>query len=171
MLSHPITSRLPVCILATLDRDHMQTQPQTNSLGFLISDVSRLLRRIFQLRIEESSLTYAQARALIYISKYQGVRQVVLADILDVQPITLARLIDHLVAEGLVERRPDPTDRRAFQIYLCPAAQPHLDAIQQVSDVIRQDVLRSLSEEEQNVMFGALEKMRNNLCTELKKAV
>src|SRR4051812_9261819 len=95
-----------------------------DTLGFLLADVSRLMRRAFQQRLEGSSLTLAQARALIYVSRHEGVRQIDLADLLEIQPITLARLIDQLAAAGLVERRPDPTDRRAYQVFLTSAAAP-----------------------------------------------
>ena len=95
-----------------------------DNLGFLLADVSRLMRRAFQQRLEGSSLTLAQARALIYVSRNEGVRQVDLADLLEVQPITLARLIDQLAGDGLVERRSDPADRRAYHIFLTPAAAP-----------------------------------------------
>ena len=67
-----------------------------DSLGFLLADVSRLMRRAFQQRLEGSSLTLAQARALVYVGRHEDVRQVDLADMLEVQPITLARLIDQL---------------------------------------------------------------------------
>ena len=77
---------------------------QRDSLGFLLADVFRLLRQNFQRRLEGSSLTLAQARALVYLSRHEGVRQVDLAEMLEVQPITLARLIDQLADAGLVER-------------------------------------------------------------------
>src|SRR5450631_3665986 len=103
------------------------------SLGFLLADVSRLMRRAFERRLDGSSLTLAQARALIYVSRHEGVRQVDFAELLEVQPITLGRLIDQLAETGLVERRPDSADRRAYQIFLTPAAASHLAAIETVA--------------------------------------
>ena len=90
-------------------------QSLRDGLGFLLADVSRLMRREFAQRMggRLSSLTFAQARALVHLSRSEGLRQIELANLLEVQPITLARLIDQLDARGLVERRADPDDRRA----------------------------------------------------------
>jgi DNA-binding MarR family transcriptional regulator len=138
---------------------------QQDSLGFLLANVSRLLRRAFQQQLEGSSLTLAQARALIYVSRHEGVRQVELADLLEVQPITLARLVDQLAAAGLVERRPDPTDRRAYLVFLTPDAAPHLLAIRQVTAAIQADALRGLSDKQTTTLLLALRTMRDNLST------
>lgn len=138
-------------------------QPQEESLGFLLADVSRLMRRAFQQRLDGSSLTLAQARTLVYVSRHEGVRQVELAELLEVQPITLARLIDQLTEAGLVERRSDPTDRRAYQIYLTSAAAPQLAAIKQVAALIRGDALRGLGKQEAAAVLSALRKMHDNL--------
>ena len=136
---------------------------QQDSLGFLLADVSRLMRLAFKQRLEGSSLTLAQARALVYVSRHEGVRQVELADLLEVQPITLARLLDQLAHTGLVERRPDPHDRRAYQVFLTPAAAAHLAAIEQVATAIRMDALRDLNQQQTAMVFLALQKMRDNL--------
>jgi DNA-binding MarR family transcriptional regulator len=134
-----------------------------DSIGFLLADVSRLTRRAFQQRIEGSSLTQAQARALVYISRHEGIRQVELADLLEIQPITLVRLIDQLAQEGLVERRQDPADRRAYQLFLTRDAAPHLAAIEEVAASVRADALRGIDEQQTAVLLAALRKMRDNL--------
>jgi DNA-binding MarR family transcriptional regulator len=139
----------------------MKTRQDT--LGFLLADVSRLMRRAFQQRLEGSSLTLAQARALIYVSRNEGVRQIDLAEMLEVQPITLARLLDQLAKAGLVERRAAPADRRAFQIFLLPAAARQLAAIERVGKAVRANALRGVSEQQAAGVMSALGKMRNNL--------
>ncbi len=136
---------------------------QEESLGFLLADVSRLMRRAFKQRLEGSALTLAQARALVYVSRNEGVRQVELAELLEVQPITLARLLDQLADRGLIERRPDPTDRRAYRIHLTAAAAPHLAAIRQVAALIRNDALRGFGKEEAAAVLSALRQMQSNL--------
>lgn len=138
-------------------------KPFQDSLGFLIADLSRLMRHAFEQRIQGSSLTLAQARALIYLAQHEGLRQVELAGLLDVQPITLARLIDHLDAEGLVERRPDQADRRAYRLYLTEAAAPQLAAIRKVVDAIRADVLRDIDPQQAALVLTVLNRMRDNL--------
>lgn len=134
-----------------------------DTLGFLLADVSRLMRRAFQQRLEGSSLTLAQARALVYVSRNEGVRQIDLAELLEVQPITLARLLDQLAKAGLVERRAAPADRRAFQIFLLPAAAQQLAAIERVAKAVRANALRGVSEQQAAGVMSALGKMRNNL--------
>lgn len=131
--------------------------------GFLIADVLRLIRRSFRLRLRGTGTTLTQARALLYLAHNQGIRQVEIADLLEVQPITLARLIDHLSERGLVERRPDPTDRRAYQLFLTPAATPLLAEISRVVATVRADSVRGLSAEEAELALAALRKMRDNL--------
>jgi len=138
---------------------------QQNSLGFLLADVSRLMRRAFMQQMKKSDLTLAQARVLVYVSLHEGASQVELADFLEVQPISIARLIDRLSADGLVERRADPADRRAWQLYLTPAASLHLTAIEQVARIVRAEALRGLSEEQTQLLLDALQQMRDNLCT------
>jgi DNA-binding MarR family transcriptional regulator len=137
-----------------------------DSLGFLLSDVSRSMRRAFKDRIEGSSLTLAQSRALVHISRQEGIRQVDLAEVLEIQPITLARLIDQLARAGVVERRSDPADRRVFRLFLTPAAVPQLAAIHQVADAIRDQALRNLTPLEAETIHQGLRKMRDNLASQ-----
>ena len=138
-------------------------EPRRESLGFLLADVSRMMRRAFQQRLDGSSLTLAEARALVYVSRHEGVRQVDLAELLEVQPITLARLIDKLEQAKLVERRHDPADRRAYQIFLTPDAAPQLDAIENVVATIRAGAMRNFSKQQSAMVLSALRKMRDNL--------
>lgn len=136
---------------------------QSYLLGFLVADIARLMRRAYKQRQQRSDLTVAQARALVQISRREGVRQVDLAEMLEVQPITLARLIDQLAQSGLVERRPDPTDRRAYLVYLTRAAGPQLSAIEAVAASIRADALRGLDRHEASLVVDALQKIHSNL--------
>ena len=135
------------------------------SIGFLLGDVSRAMRRTFQQRIAGCNLTLAQAKALRYASMNEGVRQVELADVLEVQPITVARLIDQLEEAGLVERRPDPADRRAHLIFLTAAAAPELAAIEKVVTAILKEAMQGLTREQEATVIDALSRMRENLAT------
>ncbi len=136
-----------------------------DGVGFLIADASRLLRRRFagQLKANAVKLTLAQARALVHISRREGLRQVELAALLEVQPITLARIVDQLDDAGLVERRADPTDRRAYQLYLRPAARPQLALISRATEKVRLRALRGLRGAEAAALVAALRKVRGNL--------
>lgn len=133
------------------------------SLGFLMVDIVRLMRRSFQEKLKGSELTLAQARVLGNVSRNPGIRQVELAEILEVQPITLARLIDQLAEAGLVERRPDPNDRRAFQLHVTSAAKPQLQQIKRVTSAIRADMCKGLDSKQEEVVLLALQKMHANI--------
>lgn len=136
-----------------------------DNVGFLVADVARLMRRAFQQRLEGRDLTYAQARALVWLARRQGLRQVDLAEQLEIQPITLARLVDQLAEAGLVERRADPADRRAYRLYLTRAAAPRIAEIRAIGDAIREDALAGLSRTEATRVLGALRRMRDALAT------
>jgi DNA-binding MarR family transcriptional regulator len=139
----------------------MKAQP--HNLGFLVGDISRLMRRAYRERQQRSALTVAQARTLVHVARSVGVRQIDLAETLEVQPITLARLIDQLAQAGLVEQRPDPSDRRAYRVYLTRAATPHLAAIEEVAASIRSDALRGLDGREAARVIEALRRIHDNL--------
>lgn len=134
-----------------------------DSLGFLLSDVSRLTRRAFARRMEGGALTFAQARALVHLARSEGLRQVELAHLLEVQPITLARMIDQLDARGLVERRVDPHDRRAHRLFLTPAAGQHLEGIRTVTEEVRSEALRGIGAAQAAALLATLALVRENL--------
>ncbi|MEZ5649707.1 MAG: MarR family transcriptional regulator [Burkholderiaceae bacterium] len=134
-----------------------------DGLGFLVADVQRQMRRLFQQRVEDGALSLAQSRALVYIARHQGLRQVELAELLDLQPITVGRLVDQLAESGLVERRVDPSDRRAFLVHLLPAAHPHLDKIHAVIDSLRKTALAGFDAREAGALTQSLLRLRANL--------
>lgn len=142
----------------------MPGQPH-DGFGFLLSDISRLMRRAFQNRLRNTDLTVAQARALVHLSRREGLRQIELADLLEIQPINLARLIDQLTAKELVERRADSSDRRAYRLYLTPNAAQPLATIHQVAAAIRAQALRNLEPEQAALAATVLQTIRTNLNT------
>lgn len=133
------------------------------SFGFLVADVSRLMRRAFARRLGEGSITLNEARALVYIARNQGLRQIDLADLLEIQAIQLARLIDRLAELKLVERRAVPADRRAYCIHLLPAAAKVLASFEKVATAIHKEALDGLSGEQIGVLTNALEHISTNL--------
>ena len=137
---------------------------QVNNIGFLLTDIKRLMRREYLK--SKLPMTPMQARALVYVSRCEGIRQVTLADMLDIQPITLARLIDQLVMDNLVERRPDPKDRRAYGLYLTPEAGPCLKEIYTEVERVRKKALKGLTEEQIEAAMAALTLMHTNLSTD-----
>ncbi|MFC5698975.1 MarR family winged helix-turn-helix transcriptional regulator [Pseudomonas sp. GCM10022186] len=133
------------------------------SLGFLLADASRLMRRAFEQQITGSTLTLGQARALAHVARNEGCRQVELAERLEIKPITLARLLDQLEQAGLVERRADPDDRRAYRLYLREQADKALEDIRAAGAAIHATALQGISETEAIVLASALRKLRANL--------
>jgi MarR family transcriptional regulator for hemolysin len=111
---------------------------------FLISDVGRLLRTYADQKARRFGQTRAQWAVLLRLERLEGLKQSDLAEDLDIQPITLTRLVDRLCNNGLIERRADPNDRRAKRLYLTPAARPLLDRISEQVEELAEKVLAGL---------------------------
>jgi DNA-binding MarR family transcriptional regulator len=135
----------------------------TRSLGFVLGDVSRLMRRRFDARAREIGLTRAQWRVMGQLRRREGINQAALAEILEIEPMTLGRHIDRLVEKNFVERRPDPKDRRAWRLFLKPEAQPVLDKLRTISTVNRKEVLQGIPLEETEALIDTLLKIKGNL--------
>lgn len=131
--------------------------------GFLLYDTARLLRRDFDRRTRCVGLSRAKWSVLAHLSRNEGIRQVGLAEILDVSPITLTRHLDRLEQERLVERRPDPDDRRAYRLYLTDEAVPALEMLRELSEQTRALALGELSERERAELVRLLCKVQANL--------
>ena len=134
-----------------------------DTIGFLLHDAARLMRRDFERRTRTVGLTRAQWQTLFHLHRNEGCNQVTLADLLEVEPITLARVIDRLEASGLVERRADPDDRRARLLFLGERAHPLLDELKALGAQTRETALAGLSEDERNQLWTLLSRMRANL--------
>lgn len=135
----------------------------TRALGFLLADVSRLMRRRFDARAREIGLTRAQWRVLTQLRRREGINQTALAEIMEIEPISLGRHIDRLVEKDFVERRADPRDRRAWRLYLKPEVQPVLDRLRTISNANRKEVLQGIPNEESEVLIDTLLKIKANL--------
>jgi DNA-binding MarR family transcriptional regulator len=135
----------------------------SDSLGFLISDVSRLMRRRFDERARQVGATRAQWRTLTTLSRNEGINQGALADLLEVEPITLCRMIDRLEESTLVERRRDPADRRAWQLFLTDKSKPILDDLRAMADDLFDQMLLGVDDASRDALVGALELIRANL--------
>ena len=133
------------------------------NVGTLLSDVARLMRRAFDERARDLGMTRPQWQVLSLLSRHEGINQGGLADRLEVEPITLCRMIDRLQEAGLVERRRDPADRRAWRLFLSDKAYALLDQLRPVSDDMMELVLEGLSEDERSNLVAALDRMRQNL--------
>jgi DNA-binding MarR family transcriptional regulator len=135
----------------------------SDTLGFLISDVSRLMRKRFDERARLMGVTRAQWRTLTTLKRHEGIHQGGLADLLEVEPISLCRMIDRLEEAGLVERRRDPADRRAWLIFLTDKARPILDQLKALADEMFVDALYGVSEQDRAATMTTLNAIRTNL--------
>ena len=136
---------------------------ETESIAFLLADTSRLLRRRFDEQARSIGVSRAQWRVLFALSRQEGINQTGLADHLEVETITLCRMVDRLADAGLVERRADPADRRAWRLYLTDAARPLLDQLRSVGDTVVAGALVGIAAPVQAAMTAALVTMRGNL--------
>lgn len=135
----------------------------SDSFGFLVSDVSRLIRKRFDERARTIGATRAQWRTLTTLSRNEGLNQGGLAELLEVEPITLCRMIDRLTEAGLVERRRDPADRRAWRIFLTDASRPMLGQLRELADELFDMALDGLSADDRDSLTAALTRVRTNL--------
>ncbi len=120
----------------------MALKDTASTLGFLFSDIARLLRRNMDRRLQALGMTQAQWRAIARLARNEGMTQVDLAEGLETQPITVTRLVDRMEKAGWVERRAHPHDRRAVRLFLTPRSQPilaemHARAAETMSEALR----------------------------------
>ena len=144
--------------------------PQNNrELAFSINDVARLLRTYADHEARRFGMTRAKWAVLARLDRFEGLKQTELAEMLDLQPITLTRLLDGLADNGLIERRPDPDDRRAKRLFLTPAARPLLEQLSALGDDLMATALAGLEASELDALLGRLNLVKDNLRTAIHK--
>jgi DNA-binding MarR family transcriptional regulator len=144
----------------------MTTPPD---LLMLLNDVARLTRVAADKRARLHGMTRAQWVMLLRLERQPGLSQKEVAEILEVEPITVARLIDRLEQRGLVERRADGRDRRIWRLHLRPAAMPLLREIEQERAALQVMVSQGIDEAALGAMTKALVRMRSTLCSEVRR--
>ena len=135
------------------------------SFGFLLRDVSRLYVRRFEERAAALGLTLPQCRALVHLALNEGISQARLAELTDVEPMTLVRILDRMAADGWLERRVDAADRRARCIYLKAKAKPLVADIWKLADLTREEAFLGIPAKQAAVLLGLLDQVRSNLAT------
>jgi DNA-binding MarR family transcriptional regulator len=139
-------------------------------LLFLLHDVARLLRVDADKRARVHDMTRAQWGILIWLERQPGISQKELSELLDVEPITVARLIDRLETRGMVERRPDPKDRRIWRLHLRPAAFPVLREIDEQRAEIATMLTQGIDRTTLDTLTEALSRMKATLVHEAHSA-
>ncbi|HEX4266491.1 MAG TPA: MarR family winged helix-turn-helix transcriptional regulator [Steroidobacteraceae bacterium] len=135
----------------------------TRQLGFLFKDITRRYTRRFEERAQALSLTLPQCRALLYLENNEGVSQKRLSELTELDPMTLVRILDRMEADGWVQRRFDPADRRAHTLWLTAKSKPVLDHIAHFITETRAETLHGLSNEERARLIELLERVHGNL--------
>ncbi|MBX7534097.1 MarR family transcriptional regulator [Qipengyuania sp. GH1] len=133
------------------------------NIGYLLSDNSRLLRRLFDQRVSDLGLTAVQARLLLALEKFPEQNQAFYADRIEVEPITLTRLADRMEEAGWIERRPAPQDRRARILALTEKAQDIVKPLRAIVDRLVEDILEGIDAEEREQLARLLAVVGNNM--------
>lgn len=134
-----------------------------DNIGTLLAQVSRLMRRAFDVRARQIGVTRPQWQVLSLLSRHAGINQGGLADILEVEPITLGRMIDRLQESQMVERRPDPADRRAWRLHLTPKGEEQIERLKPFANETVELTLEGLSPADRDQLMAMLDRMRGNL--------
>jgi MarR family transcriptional regulator, transcriptional regulator for hemolysin len=141
----------------------MLRHSKNREFGFILNDVARLLRTYADHKAAQFGMTRAQWAVLVRLDRFEGLNQSELAEMLDLQPITLTRLLDKLSDSGLIERRPDPDDRRAKRLFLTAAARPLMKELGVLGEETMANVLEGVTPQNIERMIAQLAVVKENL--------
>ena len=131
--------------------------------AFSLNDVARMLRTHADNEARQFGITRAQWAVLARLDRFEGLKQSELAEMLDLQPISLTRLLDRLCGAGLIERRSDPNDRRAKRLFLTPAARPLLERLADLGEEFMMTALAGVERDTVEKMVAQLAIVKENL--------
>jgi DNA-binding MarR family transcriptional regulator len=132
------------------------------TLPFEISETAHALRKAFDRRAVGMGVTRAQWKVLFRLERQPGLRQIELADMLDIEPITLSRIVDRLEEAALVERVADPADRRAWRLHVTAKARPLVEKLRAVADEMIADAFAGIDPKEIEITRQVLGRVREN---------
>jgi DNA-binding MarR family transcriptional regulator len=144
------------------DAAGLATVPEDDLL-ILLTDLARLIRTLADRRARAHGMTRAQWIILARLRRSPGLTQRELAEILEVEPITVGRLVDRMASRGLVERRHDPADRRVWRLHLTDAAGPVLAGIAEARAAFDAAATRGLTADDRAALVGVLSRVKSNL--------
>ncbi len=134
-----------------------------SNIGFLVHDVARLMRTMYDRRMAPLGLTRSQWWVLNHLYFHEGISQTEFAAVLDIEKATVGRLLDRLEAKGWVTRKSDKQDKRTKRVYLTEQVQPTLQIMRDMAAVTRDEAVRSLSKTERKQLRNMLQRMRDDL--------
>src|SRR4051794_21635642 len=132
------------------------------TLPFEISETAHALRKAFDRRACGLGVTRAQWKVLFRLSRQPGMRQIELADLLDIEPITLSRIVDRLEESGLVERLADPSDRRAWRLHVTVKAQPLVEKLHALANEMIAEAFAGIDPHQIEITRQVLGRVREN---------
>lgn len=135
----------------------------TDRLGFLIHDAARLMRKRFEARASNLGLSAAQWRLMVRVTKEEGVAQARLAELLEIEPISVSRLIDRMEEAGWIERRADASDRRIRMIFPTPKARQAYAQVKSLAGEVYEEALTGMSGEDRRILIQGLRTLVDNL--------
>ncbi len=138
-------------------------EPGLSLIGFVLHDVGRLMRKRFEQQAVHLGFTRSQWLVLLHLAKNEGIHQAGLAEILEIEPISLVRILDKLETRGLIERRQHPTDRRIWLLFLDPKAHQSLAPLRDIGDITRAEALAGLSDTDRLQLCRMLDAIKANL--------
>ncbi len=133
------------------------------NIASMLADTARLVRRSFDARARGIGVTRPQWQVLVVLRRHEGINQGGLADLLEVEPITVCRMVDRLQEAGLVERRPDPADRRSWRLFLTAKAGTLLQQLRPLADDMLEQALAGVSGTDRAALKLTLDRIRLNL--------
>ncbi|MDX8462895.1 MarR family winged helix-turn-helix transcriptional regulator [Mesorhizobium humile] len=132
-------------------------------LGFLIHDVQRLMRKRFEARASGLGLSSAQWRLMVRVAKEEGINQARLAELLEIEPISVSRLVDRMEEGGWIERRQDATDRRVRMIFPTEKASAAYADVKSLAGEVYEESLTGVSPEDRRILIRVLDTIVQNL--------
>ena len=149
-------SRLTIVML-------MATYDFERSFGYVLFETARLMSKRFDQRARTLGLTRAQCAVLVRLVQHEGINQARLAELAELEPISLARCLDRMEQAGWIVRRLDPADRRARLLYMTEKAKPLFDQVLEVGFETRAEALAGLSPADRDLLVDLLLQVRGNL--------
>jgi DNA-binding MarR family transcriptional regulator len=134
------------------------------TLPFEIGETAHALRKAFDRRAVGLGVTRAQWKVLFRLDRHPGLRQIELADMLDIEPITLSRIVDRLEESELVERRADPSDRRAWRLHVTAGAQPLIAKLRAIANDMIAEAFAGIDPKDIEITREVLSRARENAC-------
>lgn len=131
--------------------------------AYLITDSARLMRRAFDGRVRALGVTGPQARLLLLLARAEGENQGFFAERLEVEPITLCRMVDRMAESGLIERRRDPADRRAWQLHLTSHSRGMVSDLRSCANALVEEAFAGVPAGDRSRFVGVIQAVQSNL--------